>query len=74
MTMRLNEQIAGRTWFSDSPSRKRVRDHEHFDYLVLSYLPSHDGLSWVNGETRRLALARDERRELSVVKRGRRRG
>ncbi|MEO0965651.1 MAG: hypothetical protein AAFY08_11070 [Planctomycetota bacterium] len=71
MTVRLNEQIARRTWFSDSPSRKRVRDHKHFDYLVLSYLPTHDGLSWVNGKTRGLALTRDARRERSVVERAR---
>jgi len=31
----------GRRWFSRGGSRKRVRDREHFDHLVSSYLPKH---------------------------------
>jgi hypothetical protein len=38
MTRGLNQKYGKRDWFSDSPSRKRVADHEHFDYLILEYL------------------------------------
>ena len=53
LTRRLNEQFGKREWFSDSPSRKRVRDREHFDYLVSAYLPRHGGAKWfaVTGAT-----------------------
>ena len=46
LSRRLNETCSKRTWFSDSPSRKRVRDHGHFDYLMLEYLPKHSGVKW----------------------------
>jgi REP element-mobilizing transposase RayT len=42
----LNEQVEKRNWFADSPSRKHVRDYEHFDYLMLTYLPKHGGAKW----------------------------
>jgi len=40
----------GRKWFSRKGSRKRVRDREHFDYLVNEYLPGHRGLRWRKGD------------------------
>ncbi|MHC4401879.1 MAG: hypothetical protein ACYTG0_19580 [Planctomycetota bacterium] len=40
----------GRKWLSRKGSRKRVRDREHFDYLVNRYLPSHRGLKWREGD------------------------
>lgn len=46
MSRRLNEQVERRNWFADTPSRKRVRDREHFDYLMLTYLPKHHGAKW----------------------------
>lgn len=45
-TRHLNEQHGERTWFAKSPSRKQVRDREHFDYLTNVYLPKHKGWKW----------------------------
>ncbi len=33
-------------WFSRGDSRKRVRDHQHFVYLMKEYLPKHNGALW----------------------------
>jgi hypothetical protein len=49
LTRRLNREIERRDWFSKSPSRKRVRDRKHFDYLMQTYLPKHSGLKWCEG-------------------------
>jgi hypothetical protein len=46
LTRRLNREFRKRSWFSESASRKRVRDREHFDYLVETYLPDHPGWKW----------------------------
>jgi REP element-mobilizing transposase RayT len=46
VTRRLNSTIRKQQWFSKSPSRKRVRDRRHFDYLVTKYLPKHSGVKW----------------------------
>ncbi len=46
LTRRLNRDFGKRTWFSESASRKRVLDQEHFDYLVVTYLPDHPGWKW----------------------------
>jgi hypothetical protein len=46
LTRRLNREFGKRSWFSESASRKRVRDCEHFDYLVETYLPDHPGWKW----------------------------
>jgi hypothetical protein len=46
LTRRLNREIKRQEWFSKSPSRKRVKDQAHFDYLVGEYLPKHSGLKW----------------------------
>jgi REP element-mobilizing transposase RayT len=42
----LNRQVQQRTWLVDNASRKRVKDREHFDYLVTQYLPAHGGWKW----------------------------
>ncbi len=39
----------GRDWFSGEASRRRVKDQEHFDYLISTYLPKHGGLFWKEG-------------------------
>jgi hypothetical protein len=49
LTRRLNHDICRQKWFSKSPSRKRVRDRKHFDYLMTRYLPRHSGLKWCEG-------------------------
>jgi hypothetical protein len=46
LTRQLNRKIKRQHWFSKSPSRKRVKDRKHFDYLVTMYLPKHSGLKW----------------------------
>jgi hypothetical protein len=48
----LGKQIGppGRKWFSRGASEKRVKDREHFDYLVETYLPSHSGVFWKEGQ------------------------
>ena len=46
LTRRLNNERGKRTWFVANASQKRVKDHQHFDHLVLNYLPSHRGLCW----------------------------
>lgn len=48
MTRELNHRIGKRTWFADSPSRKRVGDRAHFEYLTSRYLPKH-AVCWVEG-------------------------
>ena len=49
ITRRLNSLLKRQQWFSKSPSRKRVLDREHFEYLVTRYLPKHSGLKWEEG-------------------------
>jgi hypothetical protein len=34
LTRRPNRELRSQQWFSKSPSRKLVRDQQHFDYLV----------------------------------------
>jgi REP element-mobilizing transposase RayT len=41
----------GRKWFSRGASERRVVDKAHFDYLVDTYLPSHSGIFWKEGES-----------------------
>jgi REP element-mobilizing transposase RayT len=33
-------------WFSRGSSRKRVRDREHFEHLLQTYLPKHGPICW----------------------------
>jgi len=68
----LNEKFGKGDWFTDGSSRKRVRDHEHFDYLVLEYLPGHS-MSWVREQDRVAAETRDSLRHVSVRERSKRR-
>jgi hypothetical protein len=42
----LNATFSRRTWFAKSPSRKRLKDRGHFDYLMTTYLPRHAGWKW----------------------------
>ncbi len=43
-TRRLNRDIQRRDkWFVENASRKQIKDDEHFDHLVNTYLPSHGG-------------------------------
>jgi hypothetical protein len=44
LSRRLNQDFGTRTWFVEGASRKRIKDREHFDYLIHEYLPKHDGL------------------------------
>ena len=46
VTLRLNERLGRRTWFSKGGHRKAIRDIRHFDYLCDEYLPTHRGLRW----------------------------
>jgi hypothetical protein len=46
LTRRLNRELLRQEWFAKSPSRKRVRDRKHFDYLVEVYFPRHSELKW----------------------------
>jgi hypothetical protein len=50
LTRRLNRENERQGWFSKSPSRKRVRDRAHFDYLVTRYLPKHPDWKWAEGK------------------------
>ncbi|HEX3599315.1 MAG TPA: hypothetical protein VHU84_04190 [Lacipirellulaceae bacterium] len=49
LSRRLNREVGRRLWFSKSPSRKRVKDRQHFNYLVEVYLPKHSGWKWTEG-------------------------
>ncbi len=49
LTRRLNDEVRRQHWLSKSPSRKRVKDRKHFDYLVNVYLPKHSGMKWCEG-------------------------
>ena len=42
----LNQEFGKSKWLSEGGSRKRVRDREHFDYLVSVYMPRHRGVKW----------------------------
>lgn len=46
LTRRLNNEVERRTWFAKQPSRKKVRERQHFEYLMNAYLPKHSGLKW----------------------------
>ena len=46
ITMRLKSDFGRRPWLVDGSSRRRVKDREHFDYLMTKYLPSHRGWKW----------------------------
>ena len=49
LTRWLNSELQRREHrFSRSASRKRVKDMQHFNYLLHEYLPKHGGLQWYN--------------------------
>lgn len=52
ITRRLNERFDPRTWLVKGSSRKQIKDHDHFCYLIREYLPSHRGLFWLREEDR----------------------
>ena len=41
--------IEGRTWFVEGGSRKRVTTRGHFDHLLDTYFPDHNGVFWREG-------------------------
>jgi len=57
VTRIMNDRFGSRTWISRDPSRKRVKDHAHFDYPILEYFPAHRR-HWVREEDRDAALRR----------------
>lgn len=42
--------VQSRPWFVEKGSRKRVKNQDHFNYLIETYLPSHRGLVWKQGQ------------------------
>ncbi len=48
-TISLKHKYGDRPWFSEGASRIRVRTSAHFEYLVSTYLPKHDGWQWCEG-------------------------
>jgi REP element-mobilizing transposase RayT len=49
LSRRLTKERAKRKWLAKGGSERRVKDQEHFDYLVKVYLPSHGGWKWEEG-------------------------
>ena len=50
LTRRLNRDVRRRDkWFVENASRKQVKDDDHFEHLMNTYLPSHDGWKWREG-------------------------
>jgi REP element-mobilizing transposase RayT len=43
-------EAPGHRWFVRKASRKRVRDHAHFEYLITRYFPRHRGRCWTEGD------------------------
>lgn len=46
MSRHLNRMLSRQEWFVEGGSRKRVKDRDHFKYLMTRYLPKHDGWKW----------------------------
>jgi hypothetical protein len=42
----LNQRIERKCWLSKGSDRKQVKDRSHFDTLLGTYLPRHQGLFW----------------------------
>ncbi len=64
LTISFKNQFGDRPWLVDGASRKQVRNREHFEYLVTSYLPSHRGWKWC--ERRGLFLQWDGDRAAAI--------
>lgn len=45
-----SENVFGRKWLAARPAGKVVKDVDHLRHLMIRYLPSHRGATWVNGE------------------------
>jgi REP element-mobilizing transposase RayT len=51
LTRRLNRDVMRRDkWFVECASRKQAEDADHFEHLTNTYLPSHRGWKWREGE------------------------
>ncbi len=46
MSRHLNRIFRRQEWFVEGGSRKRVKDREHFQYLMTRYLRKHAGWKW----------------------------
>ncbi|RIK76437.1 MAG: hypothetical protein DCC67_13895 [Planctomycetota bacterium] len=46
LSLRLAKDAAKRKWLTKGTSQRRVKDQQHFDYLLDTYLPSHGGWKW----------------------------
>ncbi|WP_146583875.1 hypothetical protein [Posidoniimonas polymericola] len=42
----LRLHFSARRWLARDASRRQVKDRQHFEYLVQTYLPRHRGLKW----------------------------
>lgn len=58
VTRHLNLSIQKQQWFSRKGSQKRIRDKQHFDYLMKVYLRRHKGLSWYEKQSHAHACLR----------------
>ena len=46
ITRALNQTFKRRRWLEEGASRRKVNNQEHFDYLVVTYVPEHRGWKW----------------------------
>jgi REP element-mobilizing transposase RayT len=46
ITRRLNQDFQRQRWLEEGASRRQVNNQEHFDYLIVTYLPEHRGWKW----------------------------
>lgn len=46
ITRALNEKFKRRRWLEEGASRRKVTNQEHYDYLIVTYLPDHRGWKW----------------------------
>lgn len=46
ITRALNRRFERRSWLEEGASRRKVNNQEHFDYLIVTYLPEHRGWKW----------------------------
>ena len=46
ISRRLKKEHPRRKWLTKGGSRRQVKNREHFDYLIETYLPSHRGWKW----------------------------
>jgi len=46
ITRALNQKFKRRRWLEEGASRRKVNNQEHYDYLIVTYLPEHRGWKW----------------------------